>query len=86
MTNFLHGGAVALIFDICTTTVLAACAKEGFWDAGHVSRTLNCTFLRPIPEGQKILVRSEVVHLGKRLATLRGSIINEDGESAVFAL
>jgi acyl-coenzyme A thioesterase 13 len=51
-----------------------------------VSRTLNCTYLRPIPHGQKIWVESEVVHLGKRLATLRGSIRNEDGESPALEL
>ena len=82
----LHGGAVALIFDICTSTALTVASKDGFWDTGHVSRTLNCTYLRPVPEGQKIWVESEVVHLGKRLATLKGSIKNEDGEFASFLL
>jgi acyl-coenzyme A thioesterase 13 len=80
VSGSLHGGAVALIFDICTSTALTACAKEGFWDTGHVSRDLNCRYLRPVPAGQKIWIESEVVHLGKRLASLTGRIKNEDGK------
>lgn len=80
VTGALHGGAVALIFDICTSTVIPPCARDGFWDTGHVSRTLNCTYLRPVMVGEKIWIESEAVHLGKRLATLKGVIKNKDGK------
>jgi acyl-coenzyme A thioesterase 13 len=70
----LHGGAVALIFDICTSMTVAGVAREGFWDTGHVSRTLNCTYLRPAPEGTTVLVESEIVHLGKTMGQMKGSI------------
>jgi acyl-coenzyme A thioesterase 13 len=68
----LHGGAVALIFDMCTSMAVATVSREGFWDSGHVSRTLNCTYLRPAPVGTVLLVECEIVHLGKSLAELRG--------------
>jgi uncharacterized protein (TIGR00369 family) len=68
----LHGGAVALVFDMCTSMAVAPVSREGFWDTGHVSRTLNCTYLRPAPEGTVLLVECEVVHLGKTLAQLKG--------------
>ncbi|KAF2704059.1 Thioesterase/thiol ester dehydrase-isomerase [Pleomassaria siparia CBS 279.74] len=80
MTGNLHGGAVALIFDICTSTAISACSKEGFWDTGHVSRTLNCTYLRPAPQGAKVTVESQVVHLGRRLGMTTGVIKTEDGK------
>ena len=70
----LHGGAVALIFDICTSMTVGAVSREGFWDKGHVSRTLNCTYLRPAPEGTVVLVESEIVHLGKSMGLMKGSM------------
>ena len=63
----LHGGCAATIFDVCTTTALAPIAAPGFWAYAGVSRTLNVTYLRPIPKGEVVLVESEVVHAGKRL-------------------
>ena len=80
----LHGGAVALIFDICTSTAITAISRDGFWDTGHVSRNLNCTYLRPAAEGTKVYVISEVVHLGKRQGLTKGEIRleTEDGKIA----
>ena len=80
----LHGGAVALIFDICTTTAIVAISRDGFWDTGHVSRNLNCTYLRPAAEGTKVYVISEVVHLGKRQGLTKGEMRmeTEDGKIA----
>ena len=34
----LHGGAVAMIFDVLTSVTVSPCIREGFWDMGHVSR------------------------------------------------
>jgi uncharacterized protein (TIGR00369 family) len=84
MSGSLHGGAVALIFDICTSVTISICARRGFWDAGHVSRTLNCTYLRPAAAGMKVVVESEVVHLGRRMGVvtgiIRGATVEEGGE------
>jgi acyl-coenzyme A thioesterase PaaI-like protein len=59
----------------------AAVSKEDFWDAGHVSRSLNCQYLRPAPLGSTLVVESTIVHLGKSLGTIRGEMRKkEDGK------
>jgi acyl-coenzyme A thioesterase 13 len=59
-------------------------AREGFWDSGHVSRTLNCTYLRPAPEGTELIVECEIVHLGKSLAELRGVMRRKDNGKVCY--
>ena len=34
MSGNLHGGAVALLFDMTTSTAIMAASSEGFWDTG----------------------------------------------------
>ncbi|KAF2399524.1 Thioesterase/thiol ester dehydrase-isomerase [Trichodelitschia bisporula] len=81
----LHGGAVALIFDLCTSMTVPVVAREGYWDTGHVSRTLNCSYMRPAPEGTTVVVESEVVHLGKSLGMLRGVMRRKDDGAVCYS-
>ena len=53
---------------------LALVSKPGFWYYLGVSRTINTTYLRPIPVGTEIFIECEVVAIGKRLATLSGKM------------
>jgi acyl-coenzyme A thioesterase 13 len=76
----LHGGAQAMIFDICTTTALAPLARDGFWQFVGVTRNLNISYLRPIPVGTNVVVVSDVVVAGKRLATIRAEIRDMNGK------
>ncbi|KAK3900136.1 HotDog domain-containing protein [Staphylotrichum tortipilum] len=72
--NNLHGGCTATIFDFCTSTPLALVSKPGFWSFLGVSRTLSTTYLRPAPSGTEVLVHCEILQIGKRLCTLRGTM------------
>ena len=38
MNGMLHGGAVAMVFDLATSLTISPCVRDGFWDGGHVSR------------------------------------------------
>ena len=63
----LHGGATATIFDNSTTLPVALMGKDGFWEIGGVSRTLNVVYLAPASAGEEIEVVGELVSIGKRL-------------------
>ncbi|KAH6700659.1 HotDog domain-containing protein [Leptodontidium sp. MPI-SDFR-AT-0119] len=81
----LHGGCCSTIFDFTTTCALAPIAKPGYWAFAGVSRTLNVTYIRPIPVGETVLIESEVVHAGKRLATIKG-VMKRKSDGAVMAI
>jgi uncharacterized protein (TIGR00369 family) len=80
----LHGGVVATIFDMTTTMSIAPIARQGFWETGHVTRTLNCSYLRPAPEGTELLIECEVVHLGKRIGMLKGVMRRKDDGAVCY--
>ena len=63
----LHGGAIATIFDSCTTFPILLAREEGSWETLGVSRTLNVAYLAAVKEGEEIEVEAEVVGIGKRL-------------------
>jgi acyl-coenzyme A thioesterase 13 len=70
----MHGGAIALVFDMCTTMCAAPMAREDFWWFGGVSRNLSVTYLRPVRMGMIVEIHCEVLQMGKRLATIRGEL------------
>ncbi|KAL2016272.1 hypothetical protein VTK56DRAFT_4016 [Thermocarpiscus australiensis] len=80
----LHGGCAATLFDFCTSTPLALVARPGFWSYLGVSRTLSTTYLRPAPAGTEVRVECEIVQVGQRLATIRGTM-RRAGDGVVLA-
>lgn len=80
----LHGGCAATLFDYCTTLVLALINKPGFWFLLGVSRTLNVTYLRPIPAKETVLIECEILQVGKRLTSLKG-VIRRRSDGAIMA-
>ena len=62
-----HGGFVATLADNTTTMAAAPLSETGFWDFGGVSRTLNVTYLRPMPKGCIVVSENWVRSAGKKL-------------------
>lgn len=58
------------------------------WLNAGVSRNLSVTYLRPAPEGTRCLVTCEVLHVGRKMASVRGTLRKEgeDGESSVLCI
>lgn len=63
----MHGGAISLTYDMCTTMTMAPASKIDFWFFGGVSRTLSITFLRPAKIGMDVIVECELMQIGTRL-------------------
>lgn len=57
--------------------------KPGFWFYLGVSRTLNVSYLKPIPCGEKILIECELLSIGKTLCMLRG-IMKRESDGVVL--
>ena len=78
----LHGGATALIFDLCTTLPLSIIRKEGFWEMVGVTRTLNVSYMDAVEKGEEVEVTAEVIKVGKKLAHVRGLMRRVEGGKA----
>ena len=63
----MHGGAIATVYDMCTTMTAAPLSRRDFWWFGGVSRTLSVTFMRPVKMGMRVIIESEVLQMGTRL-------------------
>jgi acyl-coenzyme A thioesterase 13 len=60
---------------------VAPIARPGFWSGlNGVSRILNIAYLRAIPVGTLVRIRSKVVQVGKLMIMLRGEIGSVDGK------
>lgn len=81
----LHGGCTATLFDVLTTFVLALVNRPGHWEYMGVTRTLNVTYLRPVPAGETVLIECEAVHVGRQLCNLRGTM-RKEADGAVVAV
>lgn len=80
----MHGGAIATLFDWSTSMPLAIVCKPGYWSFLGVTRTLNVTYLRPLPVGTEVLIENELVHAGRSLSLSRG-VIRRKSDGAILA-
>lgn len=80
--DVMHGGAAGVIFDMSTTTALGPLQKPGYWlFLGGVTRSLNISYLRAVPIGTTVRLRSWVVQHGRTMAMIRGEMTSLDGKT-----
>jgi uncharacterized protein (TIGR00369 family) len=80
-----HGGSIAALLD----SALGFEALRLALDAGGLTSTveLKTNFLRPVPVGQRLVVRPEVQSRGKSLLVLSGAAEDvETGKRVAFAV
>lgn len=77
-----HGGAVATFLDNITSAALVA--SKRYWGQG-MSRTMNITYLRSPREGDRCVIEAEVVHIGRRVASVHGRMKRET-DGALLAM
>ena len=71
-----------MIFDMSTTLALCPIQRPGYWDfMGGVTRTLNISYVKAIPNGTKVRLRSWVVGHGRTATLLRGQTESVDGKT-----
>ncbi|KAL2064494.1 hypothetical protein VTL71DRAFT_4988 [Oculimacula yallundae] len=78
--GFMHGGAQALLVDMCTTMAVAPLSSKDFWHFGGLTRTLNVVCLQPVPGNEVVYVDCEVRGIGKRLAHITCALRNAKGD------
>lgn len=71
------------MFDIATSLAMQAIGKRDFWINGGVTRVLTVTYLRPAPEGEDVLLECDVVHMGKKLALVKGTLKRESDGAVI---
>lgn len=79
-----HGGAFGMFFDLPTSMTIMACNFAG-WESTGMTRRLDVTFLTPPVEGDDVLIESEVIQIGKRLAVIR-SVMKREKDGVWLAI
>ncbi|GBF65006.1 hypothetical protein TMEN_7723 [Trichophyton mentagrophytes] len=81
LNGVMHGGACAVVFDMCTAISMNPVTKPGYWYfLQGVSRSLNLSYLKGIPTGTTIRIKCTTLQHGRTMAMLRGVMESVDGK------
>jgi len=74
----VHGGILSTLLDSSMACAVHSSLPAG---AGYTTLELKVNFIRPVPpEGGKLTCEGTVVHLGRKVATTEGRILDADGK------
>jgi uncharacterized protein (TIGR00369 family) len=76
MTNpvgMLHGGVISGMIDECMGVNFMCLGLEYFYP----TISLNVDFFNAVKEGEKVIVRSQVIKKGKTIINIKATVLNE---------
>lgn len=74
-TNIVHGGVVAALLDECMAWAATRCMGRTC-----VTGELSVRYFKRVPGNREIIVCAEVAKPGRRLAHVKATIVDDDGE------
>jgi len=79
----LHGGIISTLLDSAMGCAVHSALPAG---AGYTTIDLNVTFLRSVPlDGGDLRAEGRVIHLGRRMATAAGEVVDGGGRLVATA-
>ncbi|MEU9024628.1 PaaI family thioesterase [Actinomadura sp. NPDC048394] len=74
----VHGGVLSTLLDSAMGCAVHTSLPEG---AGYTTLELKVNFVRAVPlEGGRLTCEGTTVHVGRKVATAEGRIVNQDGK------
>ncbi|OJD20562.1 hypothetical protein ACJ73_08103 [Blastomyces percursus] len=81
INEVMHGGAYGVIFDMCTAISMSPISKEGYWEfLAGVTRSLNISYLKAVPIGVTVYIRTKVIQHGRTMALIGATMESKDGK------
>ncbi|PGH00156.1 hypothetical protein GX51_05969 [Blastomyces parvus] len=81
LNGVVHGGAYGVIFDMCTAISMSPVSRDGYWEfLAGVTRSLNISYLKAVPIGTTVYIRTKVVQHGRTMALMSATMESKDGK------
>ncbi|TMR05472.1 PaaI family thioesterase [Actinomadura soli] len=76
--GIVHGGIMSTLLDSAMGCAVHTALPDG---AAYTTLELSVNFVRPVPlEGGRLVCEGTTVHVGRKLATAEGRVLNESGK------
>ncbi|KLJ08845.1 hypothetical protein EMPG_15712 [Blastomyces silverae] len=68
--------------DMCTAISMSPVSKEGYWEfLAGVTRSLNISYLKAVPIGTTVYIRTKVIQHGRTMALMAATMESKDGKT-----
>ncbi|KAL2367811.1 hypothetical protein RJZ57_007816 [Blastomyces gilchristii] len=66
---------------MCTAISMSPISKEGYWEfLAGVTRSLNISYLKAVPIGSIVYIRTNVIQHGRTMALIGATMESKDGK------